>query len=306
MAVEVEEEPAAAPENPGENPLVPHATLRSIYLGMRDGRLLERELARAKRLPRHSQTAQSELACRASTLLALEPGDLICAPAPTPTMQILLGAAPAAIPNPATIVAHPQKRTPDASTTRPSPHWLPVEVGTDRLRLAAGAAMALKAQADGRALLVYLRPGEARAAAWRDVLQLAARASLPMLFVALPETPDAKPSGLSLTSEKLGVPGIAVDAYDCVAIYRVASEALLRARTGGGPVLLEALTVIPGAPHQRTKDPITLLEKSLLARKVVTGAWLRDTEATFLKHLAHPAPAASPPRKQPGAGNAPA
>ncbi len=243
---------------------------------MRDGRLLEDNLGGGKR--RRTQTPQSDLACHASTLLALEPGDLICAPPPTPTMQLLLGADPAAIAS-----------SSSPARTTPSPHWLPVEVGTDRLRLAAGAAMALKAQANSRALLVYIRPGEAPVAVWRAVLDLASKASLPILFVALPGNPDSKPPGLSLLSEKLGVPGIAVDAFDCIAIFRVASEALLRARTGGGPVLLESITAFPGAPRRRLSDPVSLLEQSLLQRHIVTGAWLRETEANFLKRLRPPA-----------------
>ena len=301
MAVEVEKRSESGTGNPGENPLVPHAKLRSIYLGMRDGCLLERELERGKRLPRRSKTARNEVACRASTLLALEPGDLICAPAPTPIMEILLGADPAAI------IAHPRKRAPDQSPTHGTPHWITVEDGADRLRLVAGAAMALKAQAKGRALLVFIRLEEARAAAWRGALQLAASQTLPILFVALPETPDAKPSGLSFLSEKLRVPGIAVDAYDCVAIYRVASEALLRARTGGGPALLDAISTFPGAPRRRLPDSIALLEQSLLARNVVSEAWMRDTEAAFLKRLAQAAPTkASPPQKPARAPKAPA
>ncbi len=242
---------------------------------MRDGRLLEDHLGRGKR--RRTQTPRSDLACHASTLLALEAGDLICAPPPTPTMQLLLGADPAAIAS----SSPPQ--------TNPTPQWLPAEVGTDRLRLAAGAAMALKAQTNSRALLVYIRPGEAPVSVWRAVLDLASKASLPILFVALPGNPDSKPPGLSLLSEKLGVPGIAVDAFDCIAIFRVASEALLRTRTGGGPVLLESITAFPGAPRRRLSDPVSLLEQSLLQRHIVTGAWLRDTEVNFLKRLRPPA-----------------
>ncbi len=238
---------------------------------MRDGRLLEDNLGRGKR---RTQTPRTELACHASTLLALRAGDLICAPPPTPTMQLLLGADPLAIASSSSL-----------APTQPSPRWLPVEVGTDRLRLSAGAAMALKAQGNGCALLVYIRPGEASAAVWRAVLDLASKASLPILFVALGGNPDSKPPSLSLLSEKLGVPAIAVDAFDCIAIFRVAGEALLRARTGGGPVLIEAITAFPGAPRRRTSDPVSLLEQSLLQRHIVTRAWLRDTEVNFLKRL---------------------
>jgi TPP-dependent pyruvate/acetoin dehydrogenase alpha subunit len=51
-----------------------------------------------------------------------------------------------------------------------------------------------------------------------------------------------------------GMPGIRVDGNDLLAVWQVASEAIDRARSGGGPTLIEALTYrVQG--HSSSDDP---------------------------------------------------
>jgi pyruvate dehydrogenase E1 component alpha subunit len=79
------------------------------------------------------------------------------------------------------------------------------------------------------------------------------------------------------------MPGVRVDGNDVVAVYEEVSAAALRARSGGGPTLIEALTyrqkghsrTDPGAyrPKEEVeewleRDPIVLLERRLLAENV--------------------------------------
>jgi len=54
-------------------------------------------------------------------------------------------------------------------------------------------------------------------------------------------------------AEGLGFPGIRVDGNDVLAVYRVTTEARERARSGGGPTLIEALTYRMG-PHTTADD----------------------------------------------------
>jgi pyruvate dehydrogenase E1 component alpha subunit len=51
-----------------------------------------------------------------------------------------------------------------------------------------------------------------------------------------------------------GIPGIRVDGNDVLACYAVMSEAAARARSGGGPTLIEAITYRMG-PHTTSDDP---------------------------------------------------
>jgi len=60
-----------------------------------------------------------------------------------------------------------------------------------------------------------------------------------------------------------GMPGVRVDGNDALAVWQVASEATERARAGGGPTLIEALTHVihgdPEPPDGSTVDRIAIL-----------------------------------------------
>ncbi|MFZ2625045.1 MAG: thiamine pyrophosphate-dependent dehydrogenase E1 component subunit alpha [Propionibacterium sp.] len=92
-----------------------------------------------------------------------------------------------------------------------------------------------------------------------------------------------------------GLPGIRVDGNDPLASHAVLSWAFEHARSGKGPVLVEALTYRMG-PHTtsddptkyrpselteqwRAKDPIDRLQKYLLGRGVIDQAWLDGMDA---------------------------
>jgi len=51
-----------------------------------------------------------------------------------------------------------------------------------------------------------------------------------------------------------GMPGLRVDGTDVLACYEAAREALTRARTGGGPTFIEAVSY-RAAPHATADDP---------------------------------------------------
>jgi 2-oxoisovalerate dehydrogenase E1 component alpha subunit len=59
---------------------------------------------------------------------------------------------------------------------------------------------------------------------------------------------------LARRGDGFGVPGVRVDGNDVLASYAVMSEALERARSGGGPTLVEAFTYRMGA-HTTSDDP---------------------------------------------------
>ncbi len=53
---------------------------------------------------------------------------------------------------------------------------------------------------------------------------------------------QTKVQDIALKAQAYGFPGITVDGNDVVAVYRVASEAIARARKGAGPTLIECKT----------------------------------------------------------------
>jgi pyruvate dehydrogenase E1 component alpha subunit len=58
-----------------------------------------------------------------------------------------------------------------------------------------------------------------------------------------------------------GIPGIMVDGNDIFAVYTAAKEAVERARSGGGPTLIEAVTYRIGA-HTTNDDPTKYRDES--------------------------------------------
>src|SRR4029079_8996758 len=51
-----------------------------------------------------------------------------------------------------------------------------------------------------------------------------------------------------------GIPGVRVDGLDVLAVHEAAREAVARARSGGGPTLIEAVHY-RAAPHATADDP---------------------------------------------------
>ncbi len=115
---------------------------------------------------------------------------------------------------------------------------------------AAGAGYSFKLLKTDRVAVAFFGDGAVNNGAFHEGLNLAAIWKLPVLFVCennqfATEVPFAYASGnpdVAARAACYGLPGHAVDGNDVEAIYRVAGEAARRARTGGGPTLIECRT----------------------------------------------------------------
>jgi TPP-dependent pyruvate/acetoin dehydrogenase alpha subunit len=120
-------------------------------------------------------------------------------------------------------------------------------------------------------------------------VRFAGAQALPVIFVvqagAAGNKAAGRPGQLSLASSACGVPGIPVDAADPVALYRVAQESTLRARAGGGPVLMECIPFRIAGSRAAPADPIITMQQFLLHRGIVSEAWLRNVEDRFGRRL---------------------
>jgi hypothetical protein len=73
---------------------------------------------------------------------------------------------------------------------------------------------------------------------WRETLRTAGAERLPILFICCHRpAPGRAKNG----AKNCGIPAIAVDANDVVALYRVACESIAHARRGNGPTLIECV-----------------------------------------------------------------
>jgi acetoin:2,6-dichlorophenolindophenol oxidoreductase subunit alpha len=165
---------------------------------------------------------------------------------------------------------------------RPLP-W--IEDSGDRMKMAMGAALSFKIEGRKNVVVVFVRRGEAGKAVWLQVLGLAGRFELPVIFVVLPAAKGEKTAwNLSAKASGWGVPGMPVDAGDAVALYRVAQESLGRTRAGDGPVLVECVSF--RANSGNAVDPLVQMKEFLLARKVCTKAWLEGPGERLRRKIA--------------------
>ncbi len=268
-----------------ENPLVPDERLREIYTAMVHMRLLEEHLVakeHQKKAARSIDSVRGEEAARASTALSLGSGDLILDYVAAPGMKLLLGAELSSLTGTTGAGNH-------AGSTRELPRTLPIaRDAKEQVQRAVGAAAALKVQGQGRAVLVYIQREDLRRKEWKRALEAAGSEELPLIFVALPSGPDLSSSAgeLAERSRGWGVPGFPVDGSDAIALYRVMQESLLRARSGGGPALLECLSFhLKGQGRKEREDPLQRLEELLVIKGVAGVAWIKGQRLAFLRLL---------------------
>ena len=276
-----------------ENPLIPNAKLRQIYLAMVRMRLLD-DMQRRRRAG-----ARGLEACMASTSVDLGPRDLVSDVVAGAGVEFLRGATAESVLRPES------KRKRGLKAECGYAARLPAVAGIqERVWAALGAAAALKAQhAQDKAeskdattqsgvAVVYTRIGEVSPGLGRSALAFAAAEQLPVLFVVLPQPRNIKPTkpgAMGSIALRQGLPWIAVDVNDAVAIYRVAQEAIGRARIGGGAALIECVPfLLDGAKAGRdaSGEAIAVLEQHILDRKVATISWMQREAKSFAKRVA--------------------
>ena len=145
----------------------------------------------------------------------------------------------------------------DPRATRFGPICVPVAT---QICHAVGVAMGLQKDGADACALAYFGDGSASEGDFHEGANMAAVYGLPaILFCQNNGWAISVPTRLQTAgeiwkrAEGLGFPGIRVDGNDVLAVYRVTTEARERARSGGGPTLIEALTYRMG-PHTTADD----------------------------------------------------
>jgi len=154
------------------------------------------------------------------------------------------------------------------------------------LPFATGAAMAAQMDGRGQLAVAFFGDGAANIGAFHEALNLASVWKLPVLFVCennlygeysrIDRTTPFE--DIARRADAYAMPGAQVDGNDVLAVYDTAAEAAARARSGGGPTLIECKTYRQGG-HSRT-DPAKYRPKEEVE------AWLkRDPIALFIRAL---------------------
>jgi len=130
------------------------------------------------------------------------------------------------------------------------------------LPIAAGAAWSAQVRKSGQVAVCFFGDGATNIGAFHEALNLAVVWKLPVVFVCennqyMEYTPIASVTAVEHPAadraSAYGLESILVDGNDADIIYQTARQTIDRARTGGGPSLVEALTYRHGG-HSRA-DP---------------------------------------------------
>jgi pyruvate dehydrogenase E1 component alpha subunit len=119
------------------------------------------------------------------------------------------------------------------------------------LPVAVGAALAFRIREERRVAVAWFGEGASARGDCHEGMTLAGVRKLPVVFVCdNNQWAYSTPTHLEFATEHVadraqsyGFEGIVVDGTDVLAVYREAKRAIEKARTGGGPTLLECLTL---------------------------------------------------------------
>lgn len=162
-----------------------------------------------------------------------------------------------------------------------------VPIGTQYMH-AAGAANAFRLRGEKRCALAVIGDGGTSEGAFYEAMNFAGVRKLPAVFLTVNnQWAISVPLHLQTACETLaqkgfaaGIPGVQVDGNDVVAVRHVVGQALARARSGGGPTLIEVMTY-------RLSDHTTADDASRYReQKEVDEAWQVEPMIRTRKYLA--------------------
>jgi 2-oxoisovalerate dehydrogenase E1 component len=170
---------------------------------------------------------------------------------------------------------------------------------------AVGLGIASRRQGRDGVAVAYFGDGAVNHGAFHESLNLAAANDAPVLFVcennlyatATPFAGVTRNPDIASRAAAYGLPGVRVDGNDVLAVWLAARDAIARARSGGGPTLIEALTYRIAGHHEgepasggyrtaeeveawRARCPIASLRTRMLSEwRIATVAELDAIEA---------------------------
>jgi len=154
---------------------------------------------------------------------------------------------------------------------------------------AVGMAFAARRLGDPHIALAYLGDGATSSPDFHAAMNFAGVWKAPVVFVcqnnqwaiSVPVSKQTAVTEIVRKADGYGMPGVRVDGNDAAAVYLTVREAAGRARAGGGPTFIEAVTYRMGG-HSSSDDPTRYREES----EVKTWGE-RDPVVRFRRYLEH-------------------
>lgn len=175
--------------------------------------------------------------------------------------------------------------------------------------LAVGAALAARLMGTDQVAVCFFGDGASNRGTFHEGLNMAAVWKLPVVFVCennqyASTTPYRTSTSVENIADRAigyGIPGVVVNGNDVFAVYEAAQAAVERARSGGGPTLLEAKTYrikghFVGDPelyrtrqevqeHLENDDPLKNFRQQVLGANRLTERELAEIEAQVREEI---------------------
>lgn len=152
---------------------------------------------------------------------------------------------------------------------------------------AVGVGLAAKIMGDPIVSMVYFGDGGTSENDFHAGMNFAGVYKTPTIFfcqnnhwaISLPVEKQTAAKSIAIKAQGYGFEGVRVDGNDILAVYRASRDAVNKARRGGGPTLIEAVTYRMG-PHSSSDDP-----KRYRTEQELEEWRRRDPIARFRKYL---------------------
>ena len=168
--------------------------------------------------------------------------------------------------------------------------------------VACGSALAYKRRGEPRVAMAICGDGATSNGRWHEALNVSAIYELPVVWVVnnnlyAYSAPNPLEFPVPTVAERAGayrMPGVRVDGANVLDVYRAASEAVDRARDGGGPTLIESVSLrwrghaghdpakyVPKElleDYMQNKDPVKRFEELLRSNGVVDDTTVKELD----------------------------
>jgi TPP-dependent pyruvate/acetoin dehydrogenase alpha subunit len=174
--------------------------------------------------------------------------------------------------------------------------------------VAVGIALASSMRKEGAVVMTTIGDGGSNVGDFHEGLNMAAVMKLPFILIIennqfAYSTPISKQSAARRLSDRAtgyGIPGLTVDGTNVLEVYGACREAVERGRCGGGPTLIESVTMrmhghsasddasyVPREMLEKwkEKDPIAAFEKVLIVEGLLTEGGKKDIDGKIRSSL---------------------
>lgn len=168
---------------------------------------------------------------------------------------------------------------------------------------ASGIGLGIRMRGDNSVVFTSTGEGSTAQGEWYEGVNWAAVHGLPVIFfiennvyaISVPQQRQMAVKNVADKADGLGLPGIVVDGLDVLQVHQAVEQAAARARSGGGPTLIEA-KVYRLTPHSsddddrtyrsrdevqewRERDPLLLFRRALIEKSIFGQAVEAEMEA---------------------------